>query len=189
MKKLIFVVIMVASLMGCASMKEEKYYKSMAKEHPFSYYFPASTVARTFSSLEEAYDFIFAARIKLNTASGKRTAKELAARLTGPEIKHKNPAVISYYVTAQSKEGNIDLTNTKDIEPLLRNAIAVNCVILVYYDGRGVSLSDFNLRRGYRFDPNSQHQAFTFGGNQYAADYPVGWGIQKAFQYLRKEIN
>jgi hypothetical protein len=46
------------------------------------------------------------------------------------------------------------------------------------------------LKEGYVFTAgNSQIQSFRSFENSYEARYPIGWNTEKAFSYLRKEID
>ena len=190
MKKLIGIGIVVLFLTSCASLQEGKSYSDMAKKNTFEYYFPSYSVVKTFETLDETYDFISEARIKLRTASDKSTAKGLSAKLSGSEVKRDQPVTLAYFIMAGTATGSIDLSKAgSDLESVLRNAITVTGVYLVFHEGRAISISDFNLASGYTYNSNSQIKRFTFGGEEYTADYPVGFGIQKAFKYLKKETD
>ncbi|MBN2440601.1 MAG: hypothetical protein JXJ04_04630, partial [Spirochaetales bacterium] len=119
-----------------------------------------------------------------------KRAKGLAAKLTGPAVNDENPVILSYFITATDSKGYINLSKKRiNLESSLKNVISVSCVFMVFYEDRAVSISDFYLHEDYRYNLNDQYENFRFQGNVYRTDYPFGWGITKAFQYLKKEIN
>jgi hypothetical protein len=190
MRKLVLIGIVAVALAGCTSLQEGAHYADVAGQHTFGYYFPSAASTRSFSTLEEAYDFTYSAQIKLRTSINRRAAKGLAARLLGPAVIQEKPVVVGNFLVATTTHTRIDLSNAGDsLETALREAISVSCVFMVFYEDRAASLSSFYLRDGYAYTSNSQYSGFTFGGNSYNAEYPAGWGIEKAFQYLRKELD
>jgi hypothetical protein len=192
MKKLlgIFFAILALGIIGCASLERDKYYAGLAEEHDFEYYFPSSNFNRTFSTPEEAYDFVKTAQAKFAKSVNKPLAKGLAARLTGPAVEQDQPVSIGCFMLASSGS-NIDLTKIdKPLEAVLRESNSAAVVFLVFYQDRGVSIPSYYLKEGYVFTSgNAQISSFRSFGNTYEAEYSIGWGTEKAFSYLKKEID
>jgi hypothetical protein len=76
------------------------------------------------------------------------------------------------------------------MEESIRSAISAFEIFLVFYQDRGVSIPSYYLDSGYVYSSgNAQIQQFPFNNATYDAEYPVSWNSDKAFSYLRKEIN
>lgn len=181
-------------LFGCASVSRDIHYAKIAKEHPFEYFFPSSGFAREFSTIEEAYEFVYAADKKfLQAVSNKRREKGLDAKLLVPfwsSILDDTPVTLLGKIRASDKHGEIDLSTTdKNIVDVLRRAEEALLFFCVFYNGRGASLSNFYLDPKYSgySDGNTQIQGIVIGDSTIEAEYPVGWGIEKVFEYLRGE--
>lgn len=183
-------VLFIFLLCGCASAQRNKYYADLAKEHDFGYYFPEFYSNRTFSTIEEAYDFVNTAQVKFASSVKKSAAKGLAAKLIGPPVENDEPVSIECFISAGNEKSGIALwAINESLETVLKNAISATVIFLVFYQNRGVSISRFYLAQGYAYTSNSLPDNFNYQGYSYKADYPVGWGIEKAFDYLKKEIN
>jgi len=190
MKKLIPVPIIALILLfsGCATSGGPNYY-ALAKEKSFDDFFPATSHVMFFDSLDEAYDYVNTAQARFSISCGKNKAKGLSAKLIGPDISRGEQVTVTYFMRAQNRTP-IDLSKIeKPLEEELRNAISATLVFMVFYKDRGVSMSNFHLQKGWKYNSNSQYSSFNFAGESYAAEYPVGWQAAKAFSYLRKEIN
>jgi hypothetical protein len=175
---------MVMTIIGCASSPDQKDYRKISAQKAFDEYFPKSSGNIQFGNLDEAYDYINTARAKLSLSINKNRAKGLTAKLTGQTIPSSSGVNVSYFLTADSKDLD-DQTN--QLENSLSNAVSVSSVFFVFSDSRGIVISDFYLRSGYQYTNNSQYESFSINGKNYKAEYAVGWGIEKAFQYLRDE--
>ncbi|MDR2313521.1 MAG: hypothetical protein LBE02_03220 [Spirochaetaceae bacterium] len=187
--ELVFICL-IFSLAGCASVQQNKYYADIADEHDFEYFFPSPSFNRAFPTIEEAYEFVNVAQIKFSKSVNKTAAKGLAAKLIGTAPKNDNPVSLVCFMRADGRNGFIDLSKIdQPLETVLKNSISASIVFLVFYQDRGVSISKFHLAQGYMYTSNSQYSKFTYQGNTYNTDYPVGWGVEKAFGYLRKEID
>jgi hypothetical protein len=189
----IALVVLIFGTSGCASAGRNKYYADLAKEHDFEYYFPSSAFNRTFSTIEEAYDFIKTAQAKFVKSVTKPLAKGLAAKFIAPPpppAEQGKSIAVGCFMMASSGPV-IDLSKSdKPLELVLNEANSATVIFLVFYQDRGVSIPNYYLKDGYVFlSGNSQIQNFRFFGNAYKAEYPVGWGTEKAFSYLRKEID
>lgn len=185
MKKLAVLAVIAVLLSGCASLQKDQKYAALAEEQGFAYFFPSSIHVRGFSNLEEAYDFISTAQYKLRKSIRMNRAKGLSAKLLGPSLEDKNPVVVACFVSAAEATKPIDLSKaTNDLEAKLQDRIAVSNVFVVFHEGKAVSISDFYLKDGFVYDSNKQPTNFNFNGNDYKTEYPIGWGIDKAFQYL-----
>jgi hypothetical protein len=188
MKKIIPILALCAALSACTSIQQSQRYADLARNNSFSYYFPSSSNTLSFATLEEASDFVNAAEIKLGSVANKRPAKGLAAKLIGPGVKGDKPVVVSYFLMATTLDANIDLSDKGEpLEKKLSSAVSVSVVFLVFYEGHGASISSFYLADGYEYRSNSQFLSFQFNGNEYKADYPIGWGSANAFNYLKEE--
>jgi hypothetical protein len=182
-----FFIILALGTSGCASIERDKHYADLAKEHEFEYYFPSSNFSRTFSTIEDAYDFVKTAQAKFSRSVNKQLAKGLAAKLIGPSVERDKPVSIGCFMQAS----NINLSEIdKPLEFVLREANSASIVFLVFYQDRGVSIPSYYLKQGYVYvSGNSQISSFRSFGNDYKAEYPVGWNTEKAFSYLRKEVD
>ena len=190
----IILAIVVFCISGCATTEGGKDYRALARENSFDYFFPSASSTRYFSNLDEAYDFVNTAQAKFTSSSGKNKAKGLGAKLVGPKVVKEEPVTVYYFMDASRKVGNrgesFDLKEINEpLEKAIKDAIAASLVFMVFYEDRGVSLSNFHLASGWQYSNNSQYKSFDFNNARYDADYPVGWGTDKAFSYLRKEIN
>jgi hypothetical protein len=176
---------------ACTSMSRGAQYSKTAGEHDFEYFFPSSDFSRSFSTIEEAYDYVGAASIKFARTSSKASPTGLAARLSGPDIARDAPVFLVCYIRASNANSAVDLSGKdKPMENAVRGSVSATLVFLVFYNGRAVSISDFRLAQGWRYsDGNSQIKRFSDGDNTWNAEYPAGWGIDKAFAYLKGEIN
>ena len=117
-------------------------------------------------------------------------AKGLAARLQGPAV-DEAPVTVFCSIYTQNRNQQMDLSDIGDELPnVVRQSVSAILFFCVFYNDRVTSISNFYLAQGYRYtDGNSQVKKFIINDNMYEADYPVGWGIGKAFSYLRREIN
>ncbi|GHV81765.1 hypothetical protein AGMMS49991_03230 [Spirochaetia bacterium] len=193
MKKaaLLLVFVPLMTVVSCASIKRDMHYSDLAKEHEFAYFFPDSDFLFDFSTLDEAYDFVKTASAKFSqTLSNKNRNKGLGARVYGPNLEMKEPVLVVGWINAQDENDAIDLSNG-NIENLLRKSEAAYLFFMVFYEDRIVSLSNYYLDPKYSGfgDGNDQVESFRISGNTYKADYPVGWGIEKVFSYLKGESN
>jgi hypothetical protein len=179
---------------GCASLEQERRYAALAEAQRFADIFPAPDFYRQFSALDEAYDYINTASIKFARSIGnKRREKGLGAKLIGPPLPVHIPVAVVCLIRASDGVGNsIDLSGKdKPMDTALQQAEDAILVFLVFAGDRAASISRFYLDpkwSGYS-NGNAQIQRFTVWENTYETDYPVGWGIEKAFQYVRGEIN
>jgi hypothetical protein len=185
--------ILVMEMLGCASFASRNVrYDSLAKGKSFDYFFPSSDFVKTFSTIGEAYEFVNTASVKFSqNVSNKRRDKGLAARLRGPAVKD-SPVTLFCLIRASNDGGAIDLSVVGDeLDAALRKAEDALLFFCVFYGDRAISLSNFYLDPKYSGYSNGNVQVQKFGilGNTYEANYPVGWGIEKAFSYLRGEIN
>jgi hypothetical protein len=192
MRNTIVLLAFLLALTGCSSMARNMYYADLAKEHDFEYFFPASDVAREFSTIDEAYEFVQTASTKFSQAvSNKNRNKGLGAKLFGPAIT-KAPVTVIYWVRASDNNGSIDLSKIdQPMDTVLRNAEDALLFFIIFYNDRAVSLSNFYLDPKYSgySNGNSQVKEFTLSGNTYETQYPVGWGMDKVFLYLKGEID
>ncbi|GHV62370.1 hypothetical protein AGMMS49587_09020 [Spirochaetia bacterium] len=193
-RAVLFAVIILAGmfgLAGCASISRDVHYAELAKEHDFEYFFSDSDFRFDFSTLDETYDYVKTASAKISQAlSNKNRNKGLGARLYGPMIKTERPVSLIGWIRAQDSSKAIDLSNG-NIENLLRKSDAVYLFFIVFHEDRIVSLSNYYLdpKYGGFSDGNAQVKSFKISDNTYEADYPMGWGIEKVFSYLKGEID
>ena len=193
----ILMIVIFLSFCGCASIQSNMNYSSLAKEHEFDYFFPSYAFVKNFDNTEEAFDYVKTAQTKFTTSSGKSKAMGLAAKITGPEVSGEKPVLVVCNITATGtnarNEQNVvlDLSNEdRPLEEMIRVAISASVTFLVFYEDRGVSFPGYYLQSGYRYtSANSQIESFPYNNNIYTAEYPPNWSIEKAFSYLRKEIN
>jgi hypothetical protein len=190
LKGIVLLHVIMFGFTACASISNDIKYANLAAEHEFSYFFPSPDFTYGFSTIDEAYDFVYTAGVKFSKSTGKSSEKGLAAKLTGPAIQADNSVFVVGYIRASSANRDIDLSNIdKSLETVLREAVSATLVFLVFYNDRAVSISDFHLADGWTYSSNSQIKVFGYRDNEYEAAYPIGWGREKAFRYLRGEIN
>lgn len=190
MRKFLLIAVAAASLAGCASLEDGLRYAELAEAHGFEYFFPSSSFTRTFASLDEASEFINTAQAKFASSTMKKSAKGLSAKLSGSGMDGYEKVTLVCILTGSTKTEPIDLAISKEpLEDVLRGAVSATCIFLVFHDGRGAAMTRFYLKDGYQYSSNSQYKGFTVKGDSLAAEYPVGWGVKKAVQYLKKEID
>ena len=190
-KYAVTILLIIFWMSGCVSSSRNAHYGKLAKERPFESFFPSSDFHMEFSSIDEAYEYVKTADLKFSQAvSSKRRPKGLAARLKGPIVGNA-PVSLFCLIRASMQKGVIDLSKINtDIPTALRQADEALLFFIIYHNRRIVSLSNYYLDSKYSgyANGNTQAKGFIIGDNKYEADYPVGWGIEKSFQYLRGEI-
>jgi hypothetical protein len=85
--------------------------------------------------------------------------------------------------------GNIELSEIdKPLEAVIQEAnIDALLIFMVFTNDKAATLQTYYLDPNYSGYSNGNAQIKIFGAfnNTYEADYPVGWDIEKAFQYLK----
>jgi hypothetical protein len=179
-------------MLGCASVSRSAHYSNLAKEKSFDYFFPSSDFVKTFPTVDEAYEFVNAANVKFSqNVSSKRRDKGLAAKLQGPAVR-ESPVTLVCFIRASNTNGAIDLSVLGgELAATLQKAEDALLFFCVFHNDKAISLSNFYLDPKYAGYSNGNAQVRRFGllGNTYEAEYPFGWGIEKAFSYLREELN
>lgn len=165
------------------------YYRTEAKKKDFSSFFPSSRDTRYFESLDEAYEFIGIAEAKLVSSTGKNYTQGLGAKLSGKMNPEEKRVSVAHFFGASGNNGTVNLSNPRDLEAQLNEAISVVSIYLVFYGDRAISISNFYLDSRYVYSSNSQITSFNFEGNRYDATYPIGWNNEKVFRYLKKELD
>ena len=189
MKRMILPLLAAVICICCQSDPKAVQLRDLAKGQSFDYYFPKASSSRTFSSLDQAYDFIREAQAKIELSTNKSSVQGLTGRLIGPAMDLGEQIRVVYFLRASTVSTPIDLRNaTTELEADLRSAIAVTSVFLVFYGDRAISISDFFLQNGYHYDSNTQYEKFTLDGKPYQVSYSIGWGTEQGFKYLRKEV-
>lgn len=198
--KMALIIAVLCLLCGCAVFQgvfqsgDKTDYKSKAQEHEFSYFFPKSSFTRSFATLEDAYDYVRTAQAKFAGTAGKPRAKGLTGKLIGsppsPESS-RQPVTVACELAAAIPGNNIDLTDTSaPMEEKIRKAISAVDLFMVFTKDRGILMQDFYLHSDYTFnDGNRQVGAFEYKKVIYQPNYPIGWNAEKAFSYLRGEID
>ena len=182
--------VMVVSLSGCVSTGGADY-SSLANEHDFDYFFPSYSFIKTFAATEDAYDYVKTAQTKFSASSGKAKAKGLVAKLSGPPVSGEQPVTVFCSMYLGGKDGAIDLEeNEKPLANVVRSAVSSIVVFLIFHDGRAIAIPSYYLQSGYRYTSGNKNvESYVYDKNTYSTEYPVGWSVEKAFSYLRKEIN
>jgi hypothetical protein len=200
MKKICGIILVLALFVfsGCAVFEglkgspsgNGKDYKALAKEKSFESFFPVRSKDYYFDNLDDAYDFVQTAQAKFTSSSGKSKAKGLGARLSGPQVTGQKPVTVSYFLEAYDGKDVVDLNKIdKPLEKVIKDAVSVGLCFLIFYKDRAASLSNFHLASGWQFNSNSQYKSFTYNSKTYEAEYPIGWGTDKVFSYMKKEID
>jgi hypothetical protein len=185
MKVMVAVLGAALVFVGCATEQQSRYAEA-ARQASFEEYVPSPADLRYFETVEEAEEFVNVAQLKLGSTIGKQYAKGLNAKLSGARL-DDDRVVVVHTLTASTTSTRIDLTSDGPLVDKLRKAISVSSVFLVFYGDRAISVSDFYLETGYRYNSNSQYQVFNFRLHEYKADYPIAWGNDQAFNYLKKK--
>ena len=177
-------------------------YRKIAYEQPFEKLFPSSDFKHTFSTIDEAYDYINIADRKFGQTvriplKGKGN---LAAKLSGP-MPNDAPVTVYGWIRAfiivnrtTNRSSMINLREiTIPLETVLqRNDIVhVFMVFIIFYNNRAVAIPRYYLDSrytGFR-DGNAHPKTYSIDGIPYNTKYPIGWGIEKSFRYLRGEID
>jgi len=176
-------------LTGCTSSPEDQRYNADAFGHDFGFFFHSREDVHTFMTLSEANDFIRAAQLKLPGSIGKASIQGLAARLIGSSLTDSSAVTVVHIFTASNPSSPIELGEIDEkLKVQLQQAPSVGSVFLVFFNERGVSISDFYLDHQYRYASNSQYKSFTFRHNNYATDYAGGWRTDQAIRYLNREL-
>ncbi|WP_028973548.1 hypothetical protein [Spirochaeta cellobiosiphila] len=190
MKKLLLLTITSFMFFSCSSIQKEKTYANLTKGTELSDYFPNSSGVLYFDNLDDAYEYINSAEYKLKKTINKKKQKGLPAILEGPKVKSDSPVTVAYFLSAMnhlSQEVTLDSPNI-DLEQVLRRSVSVTNVFMIFVDDKAISLSAFYLKSGYRYSNSySQYQKMSFNKEVYLADYPRGWDIDDAFEYLKVE--
>jgi hypothetical protein len=179
---------------GCAILDSKKGngkdYSALAKEKSFESFFPVPTRSYYFDNFDDAYDFVQTAQAKFTQSSGKSKAKGLGAKLTGPAVTGQKAVTVCYFLQAYDGKNAVDLNKIdKPMEKVIKDSPSVGLFFLLFYKDRAASLSNFYLASGWQYNSNSQYKTFTYNSKTYETEYPVGWGIDKVFSYLKKEID
>jgi len=195
------ILFIVFCMTGCASTSQSAHYGELAKEHPFEYFFPSSDFVRTFSTIDEAYDYINMAERKFaQTLHIPRTTAKgnLVAKLYGPKPEGARDITVIGWIRAEKgfpKNEMIDLSNITDpLETVLeqRTITFAFLTFCIFYRDRAVSIPNYYLDSRYNggfSDGNTHIQNYIIKGISYETNYPVGWHIKESFQYLRGEID
>lgn len=170
-----------------------KDYTALAKEKSFESIFPRASQSYYFASLEEAYDFINTAKARFTLSTGKQRGKGLSAKLSGSPVTGQKPVTVCYFFEAydwNKKDFSIDLSKiNQPLEKVLKDATGALLTFMVFYGDRAVSLPTYYVSSGWQYNSSTQPDSFHYNSKKYDATYPVGWSIEKAFSYLKKEIN
>jgi hypothetical protein len=179
-------VMLLSGWAGCASMVQSQRYAEAAKGNDFGYYFPSHDFVRGFATVDEAYDYVQTATAKFSQTAGKKRAKGLGAKLSGPAVTGSEPVTVGGVIFAENQKP-VDFSKIEGpMEKAVKDAISASLLFLVFYGDRAVSISNFYLKDGYVYTRgNAQIRRFEFQDNRYDADYPVAWGVDQAFGYLR----
>jgi hypothetical protein len=191
--KLIFksaIPILILAFSACASSSEKVNYSALAKEQSFDYFFPSSNFSKTFSSLDEAEEYVNTATAKYVQTIAQFKAMGKAGRLKGPS-KEGDVVVVHCFFYASNTNGSINLSEVDkdDMPGVLSRTIGSRLYFCVLNNDRAVVIPSFYVAQGYLYPDNTQPPYYNLSGNRYDADYPSNWGVDKAFSYLRKEIN
>lgn len=185
MKKLwlILTLALIPIIFAFADTNEGKY-----NNKGFDYFFPKFSQSLVFDTLDDAKNFINAGLSNMEGSIRKSRQKGLGAKLSGAEIKSEKPVTVTYFFNAYSNNKPVDLVNTKNpLQKELGNATVVVCVFLIFYEDRGVSITNYYIADRYHFNSNGQIESFKYRGNEYKADYPFGWGLNNAIAYLNNK--
>jgi hypothetical protein len=191
--KLIFkcaIPVLILAFSACASSSQKVDYSALAKEQSFDYFFPSSNFAKGFSSLDAAEEYVNTATAKYVQTIAQFKEMGKAGRLKGPAREDDSVVVICFFY-ASDTGGSINLSEVDkdDLPGVLRRTTGSRLYFCVLCNDRAVVIPSFYTAPGYSYRQNTQPSYYNLSGNRYDADYPSNWGVDKAFSYLRKEIN
>jgi hypothetical protein len=186
MNKIIVTLFVIVISISCTTTKNNE----LSKLEAFEYYFPTYMGIKEFESIDEAIKYIKEGnKVMVNTID-KYYAKGLTAKLEGTLDPNDKKVYFQYYMFAYDGKNWLDLSKLSGtLKNALRNSVAVTFVYVIGDDSRAVSVSNYYLVTGYRYNFNDQIEKFYYKGNELYAVYPKGWGLEKAFKYMRKEID
>ncbi|MCL2832884.1 MAG: hypothetical protein FWD78_06920 [Treponema sp.] len=189
---LVLVVLIIHVLGGCGSYAK---YNNLAKEHDFKFFFPSASFYNTYDNVDEAYDFVNTALLKFGTTAGKSLAKGIPGKLDRSDVNLEKPVTVACFIDAYDSNNRYVSSlaflaaNNDTMENIIRTGISATVVFLVFYEDRAISIAGYYLKSRYTYQSSSQHKFFTFMTKNYIPVYPLMWSNDKAFQYLRKEID
>jgi hypothetical protein len=191
--KLVFkcaIPVLVLAFFGCASTSAKVDYSALAREQSFDYFLPSSNFAKSFSTIDEAEEYVNTAAAKYVQTISQRREKGRAGRLHGPAIEDA-PVVVYCFFYANDRNGILDLSavSKEDLPTVLRQSVGSRLYFCVLYNDRAAVIPSYYTAPGYEYRHADQAPYFNLSGNQYAADYPLGWDMDKMFSYLRREID
>jgi hypothetical protein len=186
--KLAFLIISICILLISCATNTVKEDEIIAQ--PFESYFSNSQGIKVLDSIDETDAYVKAADKAMLATINKSYSKGLAARLHGSFNPNDTHVYFQYYLYAYDNRSWLNLHNTKEpLKAILKRAVAVTVVYVIVDDSRAVSISNFYLANGYRYNSNTLPTEFNCNGVVFKADYPIGWDLKKAFRYMKKEID
>jgi hypothetical protein len=91
---------------------------------------------------------------------------------------------------ASELSGPTDLSKIdRPLANVMSAATSSTILFMVIYKERKILSLDFRLARNYVYAGYTPLKSFYAGDNAYEVDYPGGWNMEKAFSYLRGEID
>jgi hypothetical protein len=183
--KLVAIVAVITIMFGCASIEKQAYYSKEAKALSFEEVFESGSFAKTFDSLEDAYYYVNVAQAKFSAISGKSKNKGIAGWLEKPSDLNAGDKVrvgVSVWLSDGSK--SLEFSNKH-----VGSSVSSFVEFTVIYKDRMAYIPSWYLAPNWVYsDGNSMVDYFNWQGNRIKINYPVGWGIDHAFDYLNHEL-
>jgi hypothetical protein len=70
--------------------------------------------------------------------------------------------------------------------PILKGKVAVSLYFIIITKSKAVLTNDLYVASGYVFSSNTSMQGLTLGEVTYTTEYPAGWSLKRAFEYLQE---
>ncbi|MDR0584806.1 MAG: hypothetical protein LBG57_10740 [Treponema sp.] len=174
---------------SCASIQETAEINATARSHPFTYYFPVVSGTRIFSGYSEAYQWLREAESNFNLNIPQSRGKGLVGKLSPlPPFEEEGAVKVVWFMNAFDNDGSYlgSVSSGEEALPVLKTKAAVSLYFIVSSKSKAVFTNDLYIASGYRFSSNSNMVSFSTDGVRYSIEYPVGWSLKRAFEYLQE---
>ena len=175
--------------LSCTSIQENAEINAIAKSHPFTYYFPAISGTRIFSSYSEAYQWLREAESNFNLNTPQSRGHGLVGKLS-PLLQFEEEGVVKvvWFMNAFDNDGSYlgSVSSGEEALPILKSKPSVSLYFIISTKSKAVFTNDQYVASGYIFSSNFNMVSFSAGGVLYAVEYPIGWSLKRAFEYLQE---
>jgi hypothetical protein len=176
-------------ILSCASFQENAEVNAAAKSHPFTYYFPTISGTRIFSDYSEAYRWVREAESNFDFNTPQTRGKGLIGKLSPlPPFEEEGAVKVVWFMNAFDNDGSYldSVSSGEEALPILKTKVAVSLYFIIITKSKAVLTNDLYVASGYVFSSNTSMRSVTLGGATYTTEYPVGWSLKRAFEYLQE---